>query len=135
MALTVFDADMLIGYLDRSDAHHEEAIDRVGGAVRERTRRWLATATYAELLVGPLRAVGKRGADRVDRMLADLRIEHVDVDRALARLGAEVRQQTSLTIADAMVVATAVSARRRGFEDVVVESFDARVQRAFAALS
>jgi predicted nucleic acid-binding protein len=132
VALTVFDADVLIGYLDRSDSLHDQAVERVREAVRGRGHLRVCVVTYAEILIGPIRAAGRRGVERVDRMLGDFDIQQVAVDAQLARAAAEVRGQTKLTLGDAFVVATAVSARRRGFEDVRVESFDERVRKAFS---
>jgi predicted nucleic acid-binding protein len=134
VAIVVFGADVLIGYLSRADAHHRAAVRRVKASLAPGTTRLLSTANYSELLVGPLRAAGPAGAEVVDRMLSRLGIETVAVTKPLARSAASVRATTRLTLPDAFAVATAIEARTAA-EDVRVESFDRAVAKAYAALT
>ncbi|MBA3716757.1 MAG: PIN domain-containing protein [Actinobacteria bacterium] len=133
MAVAVFDADVLIGYLEPSDPHHTAAVARVRHAVERGARRFLSAVNYAELLIAPLRASGRNGADRVDEMLADLEIEVVPVDMSLGRIAAEVRERTNLTLVDAFPIAAAIHIGRRGHKDVGVHSFDEEVVKAYAS--
>jgi predicted nucleic acid-binding protein len=131
MAVVVFAADVLIGFLARDDVHHREAVERLRSSLEAGTRRLLSAVNYAELLIGPLRAGGASMARTVDAMLARLTFETVPVDRELARRAASVRAQTNLKLPDAFAVATAVDAGGRGHVDVRIESFDADVLRAY----
>ena len=134
MAVVVFDADVLIGYLDRDDAHHAEAVERVRRALEPRTRRLVSAVNYSEVLVGPLQTAGPAGADTVDAMFVRFGIETIQVDMALARRAAAVRVRTKLTLPDAYALATAIHAEKRGHDDVRIESFDRKVNKAFGEL-
>lgn len=133
MAVVVFDADVLIGYRNRDDALHERAFDRVRLSLEPGTRRLISAVNYTELLIGPLRASGRAGADAVDEMLVRLSIETIQVDMALAQRAASVRARTNVTLHDAYAIATAIHAEKRG-HDVRLESFDERVGKAYADL-
>jgi predicted nucleic acid-binding protein len=134
VAVAVFDADVLIAYLGRDDANHGEAVARMRIALEPRTRRLVSAVNYTEVLIGPLRSRSSAGAATVDAMLGDLGIETVGVDRVLARRAAAVRVRTGLKLPDAYALATAVAAHEQGARDVRVESFDAKVVEAYAAL-
>jgi len=134
VAVVVFDADVLIAYLGRDDAHHSGAVERVRRALEPRTRRLVSAVTYTEVLIGPLEAAGAAGADTVDAMFVRLGIETIQVDMALARQAAAVRARTKLKLPDAYALATAIHAEQRGHEDVRIESFDRKVNKAFAEL-
>lgn len=131
MAVIVFDADVLIGFVDPADAHHARAVDWMREAMRPRTERWVSAVTYTELLVGPVR----HGAQsRVKAMVGDLGITIATVDADLAERAAAVRERTGLKLPDAYVLATVVHLEHRGREDVRLASFDERVLGARAAL-
>ena len=134
MAVVVFDADVLIAYLGRDDAHHSEAVERVRRALEPRTRRLVSAVNYTEVLIGPLEAAGAAGADTVDAMFVRFGIETIQVDMALARQAAAVRARTQLKLPDAYALATAIHAEKRGHDDVRIESFDRKVNTAFAEL-
>ena len=134
MAVVVFDADVLIAYLGRDDAHHSEAVERVRRALQPRTRRLVSAVNYTEVLIGPLEAAGPVGADTVDAMFVRLGIETIQVDMALARQAAAMRARTQLKLPDAYALATAIHAEKRGHDDVRIESFDRKVNTAFAEL-
>lgn len=134
MAVVVFDADVLIAYLGRDDAHHSEAVERVRRALEPRTRRLVSAVNYTEVLIGPLETAGPAGADTVDAMFVRFGIETIQVDMALARRAAAVRARTKLKLPDAYALATAIHAEKRGHGDVRIESFDRKVNKAFAEL-
>ena len=134
MAVVVFAADVLIAYLGRDDAHHSEAVERVRRALEPRTRRLVSAVNYTEVLIGPLEAAGAAGADTVDAMFVRFGIETIQVDMALARQAAAVRARTQLKLPDAYALATAIYAEKRGHDDVRIESFDRKVNKAFAEL-
>jgi predicted nucleic acid-binding protein len=134
VAVVVFDADVLIAYLNRDDAHHTAALERMRHALEPRNQRLVSAVNYTEVLIGPLQTAGPAGAATVDAMLARLRIETIQVDVALARRAAEIRARTKLKLPDAYAVATAAAADRHGGDEVLLESFDEKVLTAYAAL-
>ena len=131
MGVVVFDSDVLIGFLNRDDAHHDAAVGKVRDSLEPGIRRLLNAVNHAEILIGPVRA-GVQG--RVRQMLAQLTIETVDVDLALAERAAAVRAQTHLKLPDAFALATVLHAEQRGLEGVELLSFDNAVLRAHAEL-
>jgi predicted nucleic acid-binding protein len=134
VAVIVFDADVLIGYLGREDANHVEAVERMRQALGRGVRRMVSAVNYTEVLIGPLNAAGAAGAETVDAMFVRFGIETIQVDMALARRAAAVRVRTRLRLPDAYAVATAVHAEKRGLGDVRLESFDEKVVSAYARL-
>lgn len=134
MAVAVFDADVLIAYLGREDANHTAAVERMRRALEPGTRRLISAVNYTEVLIGPLRHAGPAGAETVDAMLVRFAIETIQVDLALARRAAAVRVRTGLKLPDAYALATAIHAERLGHDEVRLESFDAKVVTAYAAL-
>jgi predicted nucleic acid-binding protein len=134
VAVVVFDADVLIAYLARDDAHHSDAVERVRRALEPGTRRLVSAVNYTEVLVGPLGAAGPAGADTVEAMFVQFGIETIQIDMDLARRAAAVRVQTRLKLPDAFALATAIHAQKRWRDDVRLETFDKKVTRAFAEL-
>src|SRR6266851_1219957 len=121
MAVVVFDADVLIAYLGREDAHHSEAVERIRDALEPGSRRLVSAVNYSEVLIGPLQAAGAAGAEVVDAMFVRLGIETIPVDMALARRAAAVRAKTKLKLPDAYALATAIHAEKHGHADVRLE--------------
>src|SRR3954447_25214772 len=107
MAVVVFDSDVLIGFLNRDDAHHTAAVTQVRAALAPGIRRFLCAVNYAEILIGPIR-VGAQ--ERVKQMLVQFNIEMIQVDMALAEHAASVRARTNLKLPDAFALATAIHA-------------------------
>ena len=134
MAVVVFDADVLIAYLGREDAHHSDAVERIRHALEPGTRRLVSAVNYTEVLIGPLQAAGSAGAEIVDAMFVRFGIETIEVDMALARRAAAVRAKTKLKLPDAYAIATAIHAEHRGHDDVRLETFDKKVVKAYANL-
>ena len=134
MAVVVFDADVLIAYLGSEDVHHVEAVDKMRRALQPGTRRLLSAVNYTEVLIGPLRSAGAAGAETVDAMLVRFGVETIQVDLALARRAAAVRVRTRLKLPDAYALATAIHAEKRGHGNVVLESFDTKVVKAYETL-
>jgi predicted nucleic acid-binding protein len=134
VAVAVFDSDVLIAYLGREDAQHSRAVDRMRSALEPGTRKLVSAVNYSEVLIGPLKATGEAGADKVDAMFARFGIETIRVDMDLARRAAAVRARTNLKLPDAYALATAIQAEKRGHDRVRLESFDERVLKAYAVL-
>lgn len=134
MAVVVFDADVLIAYLGREDASHARAVECMRASLEPATRRIVSAVNYSEVLIGPLRVGGAAAAARVDEMFVRFGIETIVVDRPLAQRAAAVRERTNLTLPDAYVLATAIHADKRGWEEVRLETFDVALAAADAQL-
>jgi len=134
VAVVVFGADVLIAYLGSEDVHHVEAVEKMRRALQPGTRRLLSAVNYTEVLIGPLRSAGAAGAETVDAMLVRFGVETIQVDLALARRAAAVRVRTRLKLPDAYALATAIHAEKRGHGNVVLESFDTKVVKAYETL-
>ena len=134
MAVVVFDADVLIAYLGRDDAHHAQAVEQMRHSLEPGTRRLVSAVNYTEVLIGPLQKAGTAGAETVDAMFVRFGIETIQVDMALARRAAAVRARTRLKLPDAYALATAIHAEKRGHTDVRLETFDQKVIKAYEAL-
>ena len=134
MAVAVFDADVLIAYLGSEDANHTRAVERMRRALEPGMRRLISAVNYSEVLIGPLRHAGPAGAETVDAMLVRFAIETIQVDLALARRAAAVRVRTGLKLPDAYALATAIHAEKHGHDNVRLETFDAKVVKAYTAL-
>lgn len=132
MAVIVFGSDVLIGFLNRDDAHHADAVAKVRAALAPGTRRMLCAVNHAEILVGPIRAGAQ---ERVKQMLAQFNIDTIPVDTALAERAATVRARTNLKLPDAFALATAIHAEHRGYQDVELATFDDGVLKAHARLA
>jgi predicted nucleic acid-binding protein len=130
LGVVVFDSDVLIGFLNRDDARHDDAVEAVRESLTA-TRRLVCSVNYAEILVGPLRA---GNVDVVDQLLVRLNIETIQVDMALAQRAAEVRARTNLKLPDAFALATALHAKQRWQTEVALASFDRAVLKAKAEL-
>lgn len=130
MGVTVFDSDVLIGFLNGADAHHTDAVNVMRAAMND-AERWLCAVNYSEILVGPIKA-GQQST--VEGMLAHLGVQIIQVDKALAERAAAVRARTGLKLPDAYALATAIHGEHRGREDVKLASFDAKVLAAHQAL-
>ncbi len=132
--VVVFDASVLVAFLNAADAHHEEAVDRVRAGLAAPKGRWVNAVTYAEVLRGPLRA-GR--ADVVDAMLGEMWIDIAPIDMALAKRAAAVAERTRLKLPDAFVLATAIHLEHlHGYApgEVRLETFDGALRRRHAEL-
>jgi predicted nucleic acid-binding protein len=126
MGVALLDTSIVIGALNRDDALHEAA-SRAVRSERDRHGLAISALTYAEVLVGPLRA-GGRAVEVVERFAAQLRI--IDLSPDTARLVAELRAARGLKLPDAVIVATGLrlgadviltaDARWKGIERVTV---------------
>jgi predicted nucleic acid-binding protein len=126
MGLAVLDTSIVIAALNRDDALHPAASQAVR-AERDRHALAISALSYAELLVGPLRA-GGQVVEVVERFCAQVRI--LDLSPSIARLAAELRAARGLKLPDAVIVATGLrlqadaivtaDARWKGIETVTV---------------
>jgi len=127
----VFDSDVLIGFMNPIDAHHQEAIAWMREATRPQTERWISAVNYSELLVAPLKE-GKQ--EHVKAMLTSFSITIATVDMAMAERAAVVRARTSLKLPDSYALAAVIYLEHRGRTGVRLASFDKKVLKAHAEL-
>jgi predicted nucleic acid-binding protein len=116
--LIVFDASVIIAYLDPSDRFHAEAVDLVLSTVGN--RRGIHSLNMAEVLAGAQN-------DESTNLLWEAVTEKMRVEISNAPgplLLAKVRRRTGLKMPDAVVLATALA------EDGLVASFDDRLKSA-----
>jgi predicted nucleic acid-binding protein len=125
MGVALLDTSIVIATLNRDDALHEAA-SRSVRAEREHSTLAISALTYAELLVGPMRA-GGRALEVVEGFAAQVRI--IDLSPEIARRAAEERVARGLKLPDAVIVATGLlhadviltaDARWKGVERVTV---------------
>ena len=117
----VLDTDVVIGALDRSDAHHEAARALLLELIADDVPRRMSPINYAEALVRP--AERDEQLERAVEALEDLGIEVVAPSARVARDAARIRG-LGVSLADAFAIATA---QQLGG---AVASFDRRVRRA-----
>jgi predicted nucleic acid-binding protein len=105
MALVLLDSVALAGFLDRDDAFHVSADERIR-TLAGRDRLIASVVTYAELLTGA--ALGHHGAETVRGFFAELIEEIVPVDQPVAERAAVLRAaRARLRMPDALILATA----------------------------
>jgi predicted nucleic acid-binding protein len=108
VAALALDADVLIAFLDASDAQHDSAVDAVRPLLAAGVHLLIAASVYAEILVRPL----QRGSDdTVDAFIAAIGATVVPIDRDIARRAAQLRgSHRALRLPDAISLATALVA-------------------------
>jgi predicted nucleic acid-binding protein len=104
----VLDTSVLIAYLNLSEGVSEAAtyiLDQL--VATERSPAWISSVTIGEVLVRPLRQLG-RVPDHTETFLLDFPGLSVrSVDFLVAAEAADIRAKTELTLADALIAATA----------------------------
>lgn len=121
MARVAPDADVLIGFLDEGDAHHQRARELLGGHLRAGDEIVVGASVYAEAMVRPLR-LGR--PEPVEDFLAAVRADVAPVTREVARAAARLRaDHRALRLGDAMALAAARAA------DARLLTFDVRLAR------
>jgi predicted nucleic acid-binding protein len=121
VARVALDADVVIAFLDADDDQHDRAVRLVRDRLAAGDEILVGASVYAEVMVRPL----QRGADaNVDAFLDGIGATIVPVDRAVARLAAQLRaRHRSLRLPDAMALAAALGS------DAELLSLDQRLRR------
>lgn len=114
----VLDTDVLIGVLDRADAHHERAAALVLALGDARATLAMSVVNYAEALVRPAASTATLTA--ADRAITALGIELVAPDRAIGRDAARLRRGISLADGFALATARAIGASVATFDERVL---------------
>ncbi|MBI4935526.1 MAG: PIN domain-containing protein [Actinobacteria bacterium] len=108
MGLIHLDAGVVIGFLDRDDAHHQAASDTMTQALRNGDRLAMASSAFAECLVGPARR-GPAEVQLVRDLFERVPITIVPLTAEIAVTAAQLRaRHRSLRLPDAIIIATAV---------------------------
>jgi len=106
VAAVALDADVLIAFLDASDAQHQRAVDVLRPRLATGARLLIAATVYAEILVRPLQ---HRNDDTVDAFIGAIGATIVPVDREIARRAARLRgSHREMRLPDAISLATAL---------------------------
>lgn len=121
----VLDADVVIGALDATDAHHGAARKRFATWHAEDRPRLLSLVTLTEVLIAPAEKAG--GLARAREAIAALGITIRAPTEAVAVDAARLRGRHPVSLPDAYALATA---RHAG---AALVSFDRKVQRAAEA--
>jgi len=108
MAAVALDADVLIAFLDASDAQHHSAVGVLRPRLAAGEQLLIAAGVYAEILVRPL----QRDSDHtVDAFINAIGAKIVPIDRDIARRAAQLRgSHPALRLPDAISLATALVA-------------------------
>jgi predicted nucleic acid-binding protein len=107
MALTVVDAGVLIGFLDRNDPHHQAAADALTATVERGDRIAIPSSALAEVLVGPSRH-GRQAVAAVLKLIERVPFEIAPLDKDVAVAAAALRAtHRAIKLPDALVLATA----------------------------
>lgn len=123
--MIVVDADVLIGALDASDAHHAAA-RLLFTACRERSEAIsVSVVNLSEVLVAP--AADRQSLRRARAAISALGVEIQQPTEAVGVDAARLRQAHSISLPDAYCLATARHARAS------LASFDGKVIRAAEA--
>ena len=107
MGLAVVDAGVVIGLLERADAHHDVATQALRDAVERGDRLALPASALAEVLVAPSRR-GDNEIRVVIGLVQRVPLDVVPLDEPIAVAAAALRaKHAALKLHDALVVATA----------------------------
>jgi len=105
VAAVALGADLLIAFLDASDAQHQYAVDVLRPRLAAVAHLLIAASVYAEILVRPLQ---RASDDTVDAFIAAIGARIVPIDRDIARCAARLRgSHRALRLPDAISLATA----------------------------
>lgn len=118
----LLDADVLIGALDRSDAHHAHARELFVRARENQDLLSISVVNLTEVLIAPAAEAGKLAAAR--EAIAALGIAVHQPSEAIAVDAARLRGRHPISLPDAYLLA---SARHTA---ATVASFDRKVQQA-----
>jgi predicted nucleic acid-binding protein len=118
----VLDPDLLIGALDRSDAHHRHARALLTSWQQQDERRLISIVNLTEVLVAP--ASDRQQLQRAREAIAALGVNIHRPNEAIGIDAAGLRNRHPISLPDAYCLATA------RYANASVASFDAEVVRA-----
>lgn len=105
MTLILLDTSVVIALRKSDDLHHQSTVDALASYKGEIA---IAAITLTESLIQPMRISGAKG--RAASLAIIDAVDHIyDFTTPLAIAAAEIRSQRNLTVADAMISATALA--------------------------
>lgn len=105
MGAVVLDANVIIAFLDASDAQHDAAVRLASDRIAPDDRILIPASVFSEILVGPERA---GTIDVIERFIQGSGAAIVALDQGIARRAARLRaRHQGLRLPDALVLATA----------------------------
>jgi predicted nucleic acid-binding protein len=112
----LLDTSAVVGFLDRGDAFHRDAVVQIEELLRAGTRLAVSAITWSETLSGALQ--GHQSEEAVREFFEDLSIVVLAVDRTIAERAAVLqaayaasakrRERRRLPTPDALILATAL---------------------------
>jgi len=102
VATVVLDSSVLIALLSESDLHHAAAVK----ATRAKHEYMISAITLSEALISPFRTSSKLG-NQIRQAIEKSVHRVIDIDSAIAALGAQVRAEKKMLLPDALISATA----------------------------
>jgi predicted nucleic acid-binding protein len=110
MGLTVLDAGVLIGFLDKGDLHHDAAVREFESARHRGDEIVIPASALAESMVAPARKGGP-ALDALREFIERLPVGVAQLDGEVAIIAAQIRalHGPRLKLPDALVVATAIN--------------------------
>jgi predicted nucleic acid-binding protein len=118
----VLDADVVIGWLERGDAHHVEAVELLAALAEAGTDLCMTAVNYAEVLVAP--AGDPTLLMRAIDALRAIGVRTLPVDGVSAVAAAITRNGGGISLADAFALTAAQEQR------ATLATFDRRVRTA-----
>ncbi len=107
MGRLILDTSVLIALNDPTDAHHKNVASKIAS---HRGQFFISAVTLAEVLVVPYRFSPERGAKRA--LDISKQVDGVlEVDSEIAQKAAQIRAQSAISMVDALIIATAITAR------------------------
>ncbi len=105
MTVILLDTSVVIALRKSDDAHHQRAVEALASYKGDIA---IAAITLTESLIQPMRRSGAKGREAV-LAITDA-VDHIfDFTTPLAIKTAEIRSEQNLTVADAMISATALA--------------------------
>jgi predicted nucleic acid-binding protein len=111
MGLTILDAGVLMGFLDKGDLHHEAAVREFESARHRGDEIVIPASALAESMVAPARK-GEVALEAFREFVERFPLGVAKLDAEVAFIAAQIRaiHGPRLKLPDALVVATAINA-------------------------
>ena len=104
-----FDSNALIYHLNETKPYAEIVAELLNAVERGATDGIISVITELEVLVRPLREGTQWDVEQAQAVLEAPGMHVIEMDRGIARRAAEVRAASGVDLADAVIVATALS--------------------------
>ena len=106
MATVVLDTSVLIALLKNADTHHQSAVK----ATSVRNEYLISAVTLGEALISAFRINEKSGRTR-HQLISTVVNQIVPIDEEIAIHAAQIRAEKNLSLADALISATAYKSK------------------------